>query len=257
METDGNRGTIPGKSSIKSPVKERADAEPFIRIQGIEKHYGGGRAVLSDISFHVRKGEWLAVAGKSGSGKTTLINLMAGLDTPDRGEIFVGGVAVHTLDEKERAVWRAGHVGFIFQFFHLLPTLTVLENVVLAMDLGDRIPVGRRMDRAREILASLQIAHLENRFPSALSGGEKQRTAIARALVNDPALLVADEPTGNLDTKTASTVFDIFRELVNQGKTLLMVTHDPEARRRADRSILLKDGSCEGESESLFPEAGV
>lgn len=215
---------------------------PLIRLKNIVKRYTGDRAVLDGISFDVNSGEWLAVVGKSGSGKTTLINMIAGLDTPDEGEVLVDGIQIQRMSERNRSLWRGANVGFVFQFFYLLPTLTVLENVLLALDLGSKFVDSARMGRALEILSRLGISHLKDRFPSALSGGEQQRTAIARAIANDPPVLVADEPSGNLDTKTAASVFEIFRGLVDEGKTLLMVTHDPEARQRADRSIVISDG---------------
>ena len=166
------------------------------------------------------------MVGKSGSGKTTLINMIAGIDRPTAGEIWVGGTPVHTLSEGQMAVWRGRNIGIVFQFFQLLPTLTLLENVMLPMDFGGMYTSRQRKERGLHLLDLVGIAAHAYKLPSAVSGGQQQRAAIARALANDPPLIVADEPTGNLDSKTAGDVFSLFERLVTQGKTFVIVTHD-------------------------------
>ncbi len=226
----------------------------FIQVSNVAKEYEQGHTVLDGISFGVEQGEWLAIVGKSGSGKSTLLNLLAGLDRPERGEIRVKNQLIHTMSEKERSLWRAHNVGFIFQFFHLLPSLTVMENILLAMDLGECIPANARIQKARTTLEQMGILHLQNRLPSRLSGGEQQRAAIARAVANDPPILVADEPTGNLDSASASQVFEIFSYLVESGKTVVMVTHDSDAELHAHRSLHLRDGYLAKISEAVLEE---
>jgi ABC-type lipoprotein export system ATPase subunit len=197
---------------------------------------------LRGADLEVDAGEFVAVIGKSGSGKSTLINAIAGIDRPTSGEVNVAGTAIHTLDENEVAKWRGGNLGVIFQFFQLLPTLTLLENVMLPMEFARRGSVGERRDRALALLERVEMRHHADKLPSAVSGGQQQRVAIARALANDPALIVADEPTGSLDSRTADTIFQLFEELVDQGKTILMVTHDNDLAARASRVVLIVDG---------------
>lgn len=221
-------------------------AQPLIRLANVVKSYqtaAGAYTALQAINLQVAKGEFVAIIGKSGSGKSTLINMITGIDRPSAGEIWVDGVAVHRLKEGQIAVWRGAHVGVVFQFFQLLPTLTVLENLLLPMDFCNTIPARRRKTRAIALLEQVGMAqHLQKR-PAALSGGQQQRVAIARALANDPSLLVADEPTGNLDSRTAAAVFQLFQHLVNQGKTILMVTHDNDLAQNATRAITIADGA--------------
>ncbi|MDH5709758.1 MAG: ABC transporter ATP-binding protein [Hylemonella sp.] len=217
----------------------------LIDLHDLVKTYktgAGDVTVLQDVTLQVQAGEFVSVVGPSGSGKSTLLNMITGIDRPTEGQVFVGGEAVHELSENQLARWRGRHVGVIFQFFQLLPTLTVLENVVLPMDF---CKVYRRRERRKQALRLLEqvgIADQAHKLPSALSGGQQQRAAIARALANDPLLVVADEPTGNLDTATAAEVFALFEELVGQGKTLVMVTHDRELSAQTDRVIHLLDG---------------
>jgi putative ABC transport system ATP-binding protein len=187
-------------------------------------------------------GEFLAVIGKSGSGKSTLINMITGIDRPTSGEVLVGDTAVHTLSEGQMAVWRGKALGIIFQFFQLLPTLTIVENVMLPMDFGNMYTPRERRERALHLLEQVEMADNAHKLPSAVSGGQQQRVAIARALANDPPILVADEPTGNLDSKTANAVFSMFETLVGQGKTILMVTHDNDLAKRVTRAVLVADG---------------
>jgi putative ABC transport system ATP-binding protein len=202
----------------------------------------GGFTALHHIDLRLPAGEFVAVVGKSGSGKSTLLNLLAGIDRPTAGEVRVGNVPVHALGESALAAWRGRNVGVVFQFFQLLPTLTVLENVTLPMDLcGTRRPAEAR-ERALALLADVGVADQAQKLPSVLSGGQQQRAAIARALANDPALLVADEPTGNLDSQTTESVLDLLVGLTRRGKTVVMVTHERDMAAIADRIVTLADG---------------
>jgi len=219
--------------------------EALIDLHDVVKTYptgAGDVTVLKDITLHVKPGEFVSVVGPSGSGKSTLLNMITGIDRPSSGEVFVGGQAVHKLSENGLARWRGRNVGVIFQFFQLLPTLTILENVMLPMDFCNVYRRRERRARALHLLEQVGIASHADKLPSALSGGEQQRAAIARALANDPSVVVADEPTGNLDSKTAAEVFTLFEGLVAQGKTLLVVTHDRSLSARTQRTIRLLDG---------------
>ena len=219
--------------------------EPMIDLRDVVKVYetgAGGTTVLKNISLQVQPGEFVSVVGPSGSGKSTLLNMITGIDRPTSGEVYVGGEAVHRLSENQLARWRGRNVGVIFQFFQLLPTLTILENVMLPMDFCNVYRRRERKARAMHLLEQVGIAGHAHKLPSALSGGEQQRAAIARALANDPPLLVADEPTGNLDTTTANEVFRLFEGLVAQGKTMMVVTHDRSLSARTQRVIHLLDG---------------
>jgi len=226
----------------------------FIELHHVVKTYksaAGPFTALHAVNLQVNAGEFVAVIGKSGSGKSTLINLLTGIDRPSSGEVFVGQTAVHRLNETQRAAWRGRTVGVIFQFFQLLPTLTILENVMLPMDFCATYTNQERRDRAFWLLESVDMADHAQKLPSATSGGQQQRAAIARALANDPPLLVADEPTGNLDTRTAAAVFQLFEDLVAGGKTILMVTHDPDLSQRVGRTILVADGTLDTRECSL------
>jgi putative ABC transport system ATP-binding protein len=203
---------------------------------------GGGVHAVAGVDLTFEPGQFVALVGKSGSGKSTLLNLVAGIDRPSSGEVHVAGTAVHRLDESALAAWRGRHVGVVFQFFQLLPTLTVLENVMLPMDLcGTRRGEDARR-HAAALLATMGIADQADKLPAELSGGQQQRAAIARALANDPPLLVADEPTGNLDSRTAELVIGLLAGLARQGRTVLMVTHERDAGARADRMVTMADG---------------
>jgi putative ABC transport system ATP-binding protein len=218
---------------------------PLIDLRDVVKTYqtgAGDVTVLKDITLQVQTGEFVSVVGPSGSGKSTLLNMITGIDRPTAGEVSVGGEAVHALSENGLARWRGRHVGVIFQFFQLLPTLTILENVMLPMDFCNVYRRRERKERAMDLLEQVGIAAHADKLPSALSGGEQQRAAIARALANDPPLVVADEPTGNLDTATANEVFALFERLVAQGKTLVIVTHDRGLSSRTERVLYLRDG---------------
>jgi putative ABC transport system ATP-binding protein len=219
-----------------------------IYLRDVVKTYetgAGDVTVLTDVSLKVKEGELVGVVGPSGSGKSTLLNMITGIDRPTAGEVFVGGQAVHGLSENQLARWRGKNVGVIFQFFQLLPTLTVVENVMLPMDFCSMYPRGQRRQRAMDLLDQVSIADQADKLPSTLSGGQQQRAAIARALANDPPVVVADEPTGNLDRATANEVFGLFKQLVEQGKTLVIVTHDRSLANQMDRVLHLLDGQIE------------
>lgn len=217
----------------------------LIELRKVVKIYesaAGTFPALKGIDLQVDRGEFLAVIGRSGSGKSTLINTLTGIDRPTSGEVLVGSTRVHTLSEGRMAEWRGRTVGVIFQFFQLLPTLTVVENVMLPMDFCNVYPSGERRERAMHLLEQVDMAEHARKLPSAISGGQQQRVAIARALANDPPIIAADEPTGNLDSKTAESVFQLFEDMVREGKTILMVTHDRDLARRVTRTIILADG---------------
>ena len=219
--------------------------EHLIELREVVKTYQGAAGTfiaLNDVSLQVDPGEFVAVVGKSGSGKSTLINMITGIDRPTSGEVLVGDTAVHTLNEGQIAVWRGRNIGVVFQFFQLLPTLTVIENVMLPMDFCDMYRMAEREARAMHLLDQVDMADHAYKLPTAVSGGQQQRVAIARALANDPPIVVADEPTGNLDSTTAASVFALFETLVKGGKTILMVTHDLDLARSVTRTVVLVDG---------------
>ena len=225
-----------------------AKQPPLISMNDVSKEYytAAGRIMaLRDVSLEIGIGEFVAIVGKSGSGKTTLINLLTGIDSPTRGSIEVEKVPIHELNQDQLARWRGKSVGVVFQFFQLLPTLTVAENVMLPMDFCNTFVPRERGERALHLLSKMGIADQADKPPSALSGGQQQRAAIARALANDPSLVVADEPTGNLDSRTAEEVMAFFASLVRAGKTVVMVTHERDLARCCARTITLSDGVIE------------
>ncbi|HEY5983535.1 MAG TPA: ABC transporter ATP-binding protein [Anaerolineales bacterium] len=218
---------------------------PLIDLRGVVKVYdglGGRVTALNGIDLQVQAGEFLVVTGKSGSGKTTLVNMITALDRLSSGEVWVAGVPVHTYDPEKAAHWRGETLGVVFQTFELLPTLTVLQNVMLPMDFAHHKPVRQQRERAMFLLEQVGIADHARKLPAGLSGGQQQRLSIARAMANDPPLLIADEPTGSLDSATAADVIDIFEDLRAQGRTIVMVTHDLDIARRGSRTIVLSDG---------------
>ncbi len=224
--------------------------QALIELRGINKDFlspGGAVRVLRDINLLVNQGEFLAVVGKSGSGKSTLLNMITGIDRPTSGEVLVADTAVHRLAEGPLATWRGRTVGVVFQFFQLLPTLTVVENIMLPMDFMASYPARERRPRALALLEQVGITDQADKLPSSLSGGQQQRAAIARALANDPLLIVADEPTGNLDNHTADEVIRLFSSLVQSGKTVIIVTHERDVTAFTDRSVVLADGRVESE----------
>ncbi|MEM7030275.1 MAG: ABC transporter ATP-binding protein [Chloroflexota bacterium] len=231
-------------------VKNKADAtgQMLIDVQNVIKTYetaAGDFQALKGVDLQVDRGEFVAVVGKSGSGKSTLINMITGIDRPTSGAVHIGGTPIHTLSETQMAVWRGDHMGIVFQFFQLLPTLTVVENVMLPMDFCQVHASRNREKIALELLAQVDVADHAYKLPTALSGGQQQRVAIARALANDPDIIVADEPTGNLDSKTSDDVFNMFKRLIEAGKTIVMVTHDTDLAKQGTRTITIADGAIE------------
>ena len=218
---------------------------PLIALRNIGKSYpspAGTFSALADINLTIQRGEFVAVVGQSGSGKSTLLNLLAGIDRPSSGDIIVDGQALRTLSEKALSAWRGRCVGIVFQFFQLLPTLTAAENVMLPMDFGNRWPARERHVRALALLDRLGVVDQADKLPAALSGGQQQRVAVARALANAPAILLADEPTGNLDSRTAQGLLTVLADLVHEGQTVVMVTHEHAAMGHATRTVTLADG---------------
>ncbi|HBW36258.1 ABC transporter ATP-binding protein [Desulfosporosinus sp. BICA1-9] len=222
-----------------------ADKKPLIDLHQVVKTYESSSqpfTALQDINLQIREGEFVAVVGKSGSGKTTLMNLLAGIDRPTVGGITVAGTQLHSLSESQLAEWRGRTIGLVFQFFQLLPTLTVVENVMLPMDFARIVPATERQSKALDLLDRVGIRDKANKLPTTLSGGEQQRAAIARALANDPPILLADEPTGNLDSVTGEAVMKLFTDLNAEGRTILMVTHELDIMRSIRRQVVLMDG---------------
>ena len=232
---------------VERPMIPPSDPSAIIRLDVAVKSYAqrGESAfpALRGISLRIAAGDYVAVLGKSGSGKSTLLNLIAGLDRPTSGGVQVAGADLTRLGENQLALWRGRNLGVVFQFFQLLPTLTTTENIMLAMDFVGKIPAKDRRPRARELLELVGLADQAAKLPATLSGGQQQRAAIARALANDPPVILADEPTGNLDTETAAHIDALFHRLNTEGKTLLIVTHDASLARGAHRVIQLKDGA--------------
>jgi putative ABC transport system ATP-binding protein len=219
--------------------------ENAIEVRDVVKAYplGAGEVVAVDhLSLTIAHREFAAIVGRSGSGKTTLLNLLAGIDRPTSGTVRVAGADLGTLSESDLAAWRGENVGLVFQFFQLLPTLTVIENVMLPMDFAKKIPVRERRDRAQQLLERVGIGDQAEKVPATLSGGQQQRAAIARALANHPPLLLADEPTGNLDSVTADAVLEVFADLSADGQTIVVVTHERDIRAIAGREVTLVDG---------------
>lgn len=198
--------------------------------------------ILKGISLNVKQGEFVSIVGPSGNGKSTLLNMITGIDRPTGGEVIVTGREVHKMNENKLAAWRGEYVGIIFQFFQMLPALSLMQNIILPMDFANKYSRKERKERAMDLLEMVGLADQAQKLPGMVSGGQQQRAAIARALANDPPLLVGDEPTGNLDSRTAGDVFDLFSNLVAQGKTMLMVTHDKELARRVPRTVEITDG---------------
>jgi len=235
------------------------ESQPLIDLRNVVKTYNilaGSVTALHGINLQVYSGEFLVITGKSGSGKTTLVNIVTGLDRSTSGEIWVDGAPLHRFSTERAARLRGKTMGVVFQSFELLPTLTVLQNVMLPMDFARRYSLREQRQRAMRLLEQVEIAEHSRKLPTALSGGQQQRLAIARAMANDPAILVADEPTGSLDSGTAAAVIDLFVDLVRQGRTILLVTHDKDVAKRGSRIITLADGEIIGsESAALTGEA--
>ncbi len=223
---------------------------PMIDLRDVHKYYKtavGDYHALNSVDLQIEAGEFVSVIGKSGSGKSTLLNMITGIDRPTKGEVYVNGTAVHGLSENRMARWRGKNLGIVFQFFQLLPTISVIENIMLPMDFCRTYPMRQRHTRALELLELVELADHAYKLPTALSDGQQQRVAIARALANDPPIVIADEPTGNLDSKTADSVFELFHSLVAQGKTIIVVTHDSGLAKRTHRTALITDGEIVNE----------
>jgi putative ABC transport system ATP-binding protein len=224
----------------------------MISLHHVSKNYetpAGAFAALRDVDVQIRAGQFAGVVGKSGSGKSTLLNMIAGIDRPSSGSVTVANTTIDALSENKLAAWRGRNVGFVFQFFQLLPTLTAIENVMLPMDFCKTFPARERRPRALALLERVGVGPQADKLPSTLSGGEQQRVAIARALANQPPLVIADEPTGNLDSITARGILDLFRELANQGTTVVIATHEADIVRVSDRKIRIADGVLETDAE--------
>jgi len=222
----------------------------LIELRGVSKNYktaAGDFPALKSIDLDMKTGEFVSVIGKSGSGKSTLLNMITGIDRPSDGEVVVNNTAVNTLSENQMALWRGKNLGIVFQFFQLLPTISVIENIMLPMDFCKTYPMRQREKRALELLELVELGEHAYKMPTALSGGQQQRVAIARALANDPPIVIADEPTGNLDSKTADNIFQLFKNLVAEGKTIIIVTHDSGLAKRAERTALIADGEIVNE----------
>ena len=228
----------------------------MITIEGVTKVFQTKErsfTALDDIHLTINQGEYVAIVGKSGSGKSTMLNMMTGIDFPTSGKIILNGTEIGHLNESRLATWRGKNIGIVFQFFQLIPTLTISENILLAMEFVNCIPKAGRLERAHDLLKEVGILDQADKMPALLSGGEQQRAAIARALANNPPIIVADEPTGNLDSKTAGSINSIFNALARSGKTVIVVTHEKDSNLRYDRVFTLSDGkivSTESKSKS-------
>ena len=241
---------------LKAPTT--AVDSPFIRLEAVTRAYQTGRGILTALTpteLTIEAGESVAIVGPSGSGKSTILNVIAGIDRPSGGRILIGGVELTALSEERLTRWRGEHVGIVFQFFQLMPTLSALENVLLASEFrGSMIGTGRRRRRALELLEEVGLAELADHLPAELSGGEQQRVALARALVNNPPLLLADEPTGNLDSATGERIMALLANFANSDRTLVFVTHDPILAARARRIIRVRDGAIASDERTEQPE---
>ncbi len=245
----------PVRSICSVQVKEETltDKKKIVTLDRVIKTYqtpAGDFHALNSVSMDIQSNDFLCIIGKSGAGKTTLLNMITGVDSLSSGMVCVDGVSVHDLSEDEQALWRGINLGIIYQSFELMPMLTLLENVMLPMDFCHLYSRGKSRERARELLRMVELEDHMNKLPGAISGGQQQRVAIARALANDPSLIVADEPTGRLDSTTAETILDIFEKMVNNGKTVVMVTHDASAAQRATRVMEIVDGEIKDGSDS-------
>ncbi len=227
-----------------------------IQVSDVVKTYplaAGEFLAVDHLSLDIAEGEFVAIVGRSGSGKTTLLNLLAGIDRPTSGTVRVAGADLGSLSESALATWRGRNVGLVFQFFQLLPTLTVIENVMLPMDFAKKIPIVERPGRAQQLLDRMGVGNQADKVPATLSGGQQQRAAIARALANDPPILLADEPTGNLDSTTADAVLALFSDLNAEGQTIVVVTHERDIRSIVGREVTLVDGRVVTDQPARVP----
>lgn len=231
--------------------------DPIIQLQNVVKTYTTGAhpfTALKNITTSFHEGEYTGIIGKSGAGKTTLVNMISGVDQITSGEVLVNNLSIHELNESRMALWRGKNMGVVFQFFQLLPMLNLVDNIMLPMDFCHRYHPKKSFERAMHLLEQVELEDHAFKLPSAISGGQQQRVAIARALANNPPIIVADEPTGSLDSSTAETIYKIFNDLVSQGKTIIIVSHDPTLSSRVDRTILIADGEIIDEQIArLFP----
>jgi ABC-type lipoprotein export system ATPase subunit len=236
--------------STPSEHKETREDCPMIELRGVQKTFksaAGDFHALKGIDLMINAGEFVSIIGKSGSGKSTLLNMITGIDRPTTGDVLVNGSAIHEMNENQLAGWRGDNMGIIFQFFQLLPSLSLMQNVVLPMDLSGKYRPRERRERAEHLLDIVGLIDQKQKLPGMVSGGQQQRAAMARALANDPPIVIADEPTGNLDSKTAETVFGLFNDLVAQGKTVIIVTHDSSLAKQTHRTALIADGEIVNE----------
>lgn len=238
---------------LSSEVLPFADQQALIQLRGVVKQYhteSGEFSALKGINLDIFPGELVGIIGKSGAGKTTLVNMITGIDHPTSGTILVNGVQVHAMEENRLALWRGRNLGVVYQNFQLMPTLSLLNNVLLPMDFCGLWRARTSTGKALELLRDVELEEHACKLPSAISGGQQQRVAIARALANDPSIIIADEPTGRLDSVTAETVIRIFLNLVNRGKTLVIVTHDESLANRVSRLIRIHDGQIHEDSRA-------
>jgi putative ABC transport system ATP-binding protein len=237
-------------SLFSKPTNGNGSNGYMIDLRDVHKYYKtaiGDFQALNSIDLQINAGEFVSIIGKSGSGKSTLLNMITGIDRPTSGEVYVNGQAVHELNENRMARWRGKNLGIVFQFFQLLPTISVIENIMLPMDFCRTYPMREREKRALELLEMVELADHAYKLPTAISGGQQQRVAIARALITDPTIIVADEPTGDLDRVTAEDILGLLDRLNRDlGKTIIMVTHDPKAAEKAHRLIHLEKGVLAG-----------
>ncbi len=244
MATASAQPSSPVSLTALRPVSAPVD-EPLVSVRGLTKTYetpAGVFYALRGVDVDVLAGQFVSVVGRSGCGKSTLVNMITGLDRPTAGTVVVGGVDLIALSESDRSRWRGANLGIVFQFFQLLPMLTLVQNVMLPMDLSGYLTLEERPERARRLLDAVGLADVADMLPGGVSGGQQQSAAVARALATDPPLLVADEPTGNLDSAAAERILALFDELHAQGKTIIMVTHDPQMAARASRRLTMNDG---------------
>ena len=230
---------------IVSSSREHYNEKPAIVLRNVQKVYenaAGKFVALKSINLQLNYGQFISIVGKSGCGKSTLLNMITGIDHPTAGDVIIGDEHIYKMSESKRALWRGKNMGVVFQFFQLLPTLTLLENTMLPMDYCNLYPFYERPDRAMELLKMVGLEDQAHKLPTAVSSGQQQSAAIARALATDPSIILADEPTGNLDSRAADNVLNLFENLAKRGKTVLIVTHDPSITQRTDQTIILSDG---------------
>jgi ABC-type lipoprotein export system ATPase subunit len=251
LETGNVQGTRLPEPAVtvgledSSPQQTKQPAQVAITLRDVVKTYvnaAGSFTALKRINLQMNYGQFVSIVGKSGSGKSTLLNMLTGIDHPTSGEVIIGGQNIYKMSESKRALWRGRNVGIVFQFFQLLPTLTLLENTMLPMDYCDAFPASERPQRALELLKMVGLEDQAHKLPAMVSSGQQQSAAIARALSTDPPIIVADEPTGNLDSRSAAAIIHLFQELAAQGKTILIVTHDPSITRLTEQTVILSDG---------------